>query len=295
MTSVVLLMSLLMACGKPEDTVEIQKQEVIEKKVVKKNPMKEYKTLIGLGNAEDVAELLKKNSFSAEQRETGNFFLAGVIGASNGDASVLQSSIDKAWSAFVAKDYARMATEAQTLDDGDLRAGLLALAALHGVESLVLAEFKQHEEAVAAESKKRKNERTVIPPKDWSNGQALELLMVLDAEKGSEFLERAKVVNSWSAKFALSSWAEKSEDPSALEFVQQAAAFEGMQQTVLSLHQAKFELDPEKAIEISKKALEAAVANGDVLAGRMAVAHLIEAYGQEGKYSQLWTESSEHM
>ena len=184
-----------------------------------------------------------------------------------------------------------MATEAQSLDDGDLKAGFLALSALHGVESSALTEFTQHEDAVAAESKKRKKEQMVIPPKVWTGGQALELLMVLDAEKGATFLEQAKTVNSWSAKLALSSWAQRTENPSALEFIQQAATFEGVQQTVLSLYQAK--LDSENAIEIAKKALETAVVNGDALAGKIAVAQLSESYGQEGKYSQLWTEVSE--
>ena len=56
MTSVVLLMSLLIACGDSEETVEKPKEEIVEKKVVKKDPAKRYKALVGLGKTSQVSE-----------------------------------------------------------------------------------------------------------------------------------------------------------------------------------------------------------------------------------------------
>ena len=57
-----------MACGESEETVEKPKEEIVEKKVVKKDPAKRYKALVGLGKTKEVSEFLGKTSFSEQQK-----------------------------------------------------------------------------------------------------------------------------------------------------------------------------------------------------------------------------------
>lgn len=299
MTSVILLMSMLMACGESEETVATPNQEAVENKVVKKDPTKEYKALVGLGKANAVSAFLDKSTFSEQQKEEKSFFLAGMIGLQarvdgglQADSiSILSSPLDKTWAAWIGMDYQKMAEEAKGIEDDALKAGFVALSVLNGQESSALSEWKQHQDLKIAEAKKRKKDQVEIPEKDWSAEQALELLVALDPEKGSVFLEQAQSVSSWSAKLALSQWAKKTGQGDLLKFAQQASDFEGPQQAIISLYQASVE--PEKATETAKKILETAVSTGDALAGRMAINQLMLSYGETASFQALWSESSE--
>ena len=68
------IMSLLMACGESEGTVEKTKEEIVEKKVVKKDPAKKYKALVGLGKTKEVSEFLGKSGFPEQQKAEKQFF-----------------------------------------------------------------------------------------------------------------------------------------------------------------------------------------------------------------------------